>query len=112
MPIMVKDRPVEGGSCVIEATFKDMNKQIVESTQLDSIQWTLKDSDGNVINNRENVSHSKENPANFILTGNDLPAKRLTFTVRVIYDSTYGNNLNLNDSVTFYVQNLTDNDEA
>jgi len=112
MPTLIKDKPVEGSSCAIETTFKDINKQVIEYHQIDSIKWTLKDSNGNVINNRENIDHTKENPATFVLTGDDLPAKRLTFTVRVIYDSTYGNNLHLNDSVTFYVENLTDNDEA
>ena len=86
----------------------------------ESMKWTLTDTLGNIINEREDVVVA--NPSSvetIVLTGNDLAiisdtdnGKRL-FTVESTYNSELGSGLTLNGEANFTVINLVEiEDEA
>lgn len=106
MPRLLKKSPVEGSTAEIECVFKDTGNNMVNTNNINSIKWTLKDNYLNTINERENVEENIENPLNVVLTGDDLPSGQLTFTIFVSYNSNLGNNLQLKDSITFFVEDL------
>lgn len=107
MPLLTKERPIEGSTAEVECHFKNTNGTLINSDAITSISWTLTDSSRNVVNGKEDIIVDQiENPLTIVLTGDDLPADKLTFTVFVIYDSLIGTGLNLVDSVSFYVQDI------
>lgn len=111
MPALLKTRPIEGSTATVTCVFKDVDNSLISVSAINSIYWNLKDENGNIVNNRTSVEvTSKTNPLLIVLTGDDLPSGKLTFTIDVVYGSNLQNNLSLKDSITFYVDNLTYND--
>ena len=103
----------EKSSLFITCTFKDEDEDLVIP---DSIKWSLTDRYGNYIHDRNQVVVTQ--PAlsiTVILSNLDLAmqtseirmlkVKRL-FTIEAIYDSSLQDNLPLNKSVVFFIQNL------
>lgn len=76
-------------------------------------QWTLKDEDGAIVNNREAVLiDSPGTTVIIVLTGDDLvlpdPLKPTRYLlIEAVYDSVlYGNDLNLREEGRFQISNL------
>lgn len=89
----------EGSTYTIKVQFTDQDG---DAATPKSATWTLKDSDGNVVNGRSGVSISALDATVYItISGNDLTAngkkmEELTITINAVYDSiTYGNDLPL-----------------
>jgi len=99
----------EQSTFVVTVAFKDEEGNDVTPT---SMNWTLTDSDGNVINNRENVVvNSPSSSEDIVLSGDDLAVtdennRVRILTVEAVYSSSLGSNLPLKDDVTFTVDNL------
>lgn len=94
----------EGGTYVIQLRFKDEEGNFMGPV---SLKWWLTDVNGNIINNRNEMSISEISEiVNITLQGNDLPPGWKVFTVEGTYDSNYGNDLPLKDSIKFYVRDL------
>ena len=104
MPLFLKKSAKEGSSYIVNIVIKDEEGNLVTPNNL---YWTLTDFAGNIVNNRKDVKiTSLSSSVNIPLTGNDLPAKNIVFTVKGKYDSTYGNDLDLQDSIAITVNNL------
>ena len=103
----------EKGTTLATCVFADSENKPVVPT---SIKWTLVDSFGNVINNREQVVVSV--PAattKIVLSGNDLSvlsnetrAERVCryVVIEVVYSSTLGTDLQATEQGMFYLKNL------
>ncbi len=110
MPMFIKNRPVEGGTIIIECKFVDENKNVLSASKIKTVHWWLTNTKNEIINGKDNVNiETINNPLNIVLTGNDLPVDKLTFTIKATYNSIYGTDLNLVDSISFYVQSLNYN---
>lgn len=104
----------EESTYVITAAFTDEDGA---SVLPDSINWTLTDSSGNIINSREQVAVSvPAESINIVLSGDDLALQagetdeakvQRVLTIEAVYDSSYGNNLPLKDQAVFEIYNLT-----
>ena len=111
MPTTITTAAVEKSTYVVEAAFKDEDGTAITP---DTLTWTLTDPEGNVRNNRENVSVS--NPSStqaIVLKGKDLKMKSQSnykedriLTINATYTSTYGSGLPLKDSCRFPIYNL------
>ena len=110
--ILVDDNyAVEESTVKLTITFTDENDDAATPT---SINWTLTDGDGDIINSRDEVA--VDVPASSIvlaLTGDDLAiqpgetgefVKRI-FTLKAVYSSDLGSDLPLVDSLTFPLKN-------
>jgi len=98
----------EAGTYIIQVKFKDEEGNLVTPYNL---TWWLSDTEGNPINNREDVSATAENGVvNIVLSGNDLTPGFKIFTIKGSYDSTYGNNLPIRDVCKFYITDLIEED--
>ena len=77
----------------------------------DTATWTLRDTEGNVVNSRQDVVISSlASSVTVLLSGDDLmytPSAELILIVEATYDSSLGNDLPLKDQVRFPVANLT-----
>lgn len=101
-------KAIELSTYVVTVTFNDENGTPVVPT---SLNWTLTDRLGNVVNNRAGIpliATSAE--VEIVLTGSDLrvmpSGETRVLTVRATYDSAAGTSLALNDDVEFAVRNL------
>lgn len=111
MPVTLETHAKEESTYVITANFTDEEGDAVVPK---TITWTLSNTAGVVINNRED--ESIVTPAaelDIALSGDDLqilPGEAnqgvRTLTVKATYDSDLGNDLPLNGSVRFIVDNL------
>ena len=78
-----------------------------------SVEWTLSDMEGTVINSRLSVSETPASSVDIVLSGDDLAlqtsevgtVKRL-LTVVAVYDSTEGTDLPLNEEAVFLLDSL------
>lgn len=108
-----EDHAVEGSSCAITAAFTDEAGDPVAPLTL---AWTLTDTEGNVINSRQDVAiTTPESSETIVLSGNDLEfteaekdAVEEDFVLRVLtiegtYNSDLGTGLPIRDQVTFAV---------
>ena len=108
MPTTLTTHAVERSTFVVTASFTDENGEPVTPTTL---QWTLTDLEGNVINNRSQVSITPSSTVDIVLSGDDLalqgdsPEMRV-LTIEGTYNSTLGTGLPLKESVKFIVDNL------
>lgn len=101
-------RPREKGTAIVTLTFTDEDGAVVVPT---SAAWQLMRLDGTVVNERSfancafigtEVALSGDDLAMFGTTDN---GKRV-FAIQAVYNSDAGNNLPLNDEVTFKIQKL------
>lgn len=79
-----------------------------------TVTWTLKDEDGNVVNSRLNVSIATPGTSNdIVLYGDDLAIlkgkslEKRILSIDADYDSAAGSGLPLHGEVAFFVQNLS-----
>lgn len=111
MPIKLDISANERSTIKISVSFFDEDtppKAVTPS----SIDWTLSDKSGNIINSREDVSATPGETVVILLTGDDLiilpgeenPVRYIT--VSAIYDSSAGSNLSLRDQIRFYINDL------
>jgi hypothetical protein len=94
----------EHGTYIVELKFRDETNTLVVPNTL---SWTLTDEENNVINSRLDVIVDiPDSIINIVLSGNDLEPGYEILTIKGTYNSTYGLNLPLTDSVKFLVQDL------
>ena len=106
------NRAREESSFMITINFTDRNGQPVTPK---TGTWTLTDENGTIINSRdaEDIS-GLDTSVEIVLSGNDLAisadftgvSEKRIFTVKATYDSDLANDLPLNESLIFYVDNL------
>lgn len=100
------DHAIEHSTFGIPVTFHDANESLV--TPIDAV-WTLRDLNGNILNNRDSVVFNPLNSQmNIVLSGDDLVCDRGRETTRIIYvhshvNSTLGNNLHICGSIRFII---------
>lgn len=112
MPTTITTAAQEESTYIITCAFTDEDgAAVVPGT----VTWTLMDSDGTVINSREDVSATPASSVDVVLSGDDLQVlsgetanevKRV-FLVEYVYDSNAGNNLPGKDHAIFVLENLT-----
>ncbi|HDM76324.1 MAG TPA: hypothetical protein ENG51_07620 [Deltaproteobacteria bacterium] len=108
MPTTLTTHAVEKSTFVITVAFQDEQGNSVTPNEL---TWTLTDMNGNVINNRDQVSITPASSVDIVLSGDDLalegdaPELRV-LTVEGTYSSDLGSDLPIKDSVRFIVDNL------
>jgi len=110
MPVTLSTHAVEESTYIITAAFTDEDDNAVSPNTL---TWTLTDTGGNVINDRqaENVD-SPSSSEDIVLSGDDLQITgdsdngRRILTVEATYDSNAGSDLPLKDSCKFQIDDL------
>lgn len=107
---ILTDKAIEESTFVVTAAFTDEDGGAVTPN---SATWTLTDLEGNVINEREDVSISPDTSVYIVLSGDDLamqgdgPSEDRLLLVKALYDSAKGSNLSLNGAVQFTIVGLT-----
>lgn len=106
--IITTPTPNEKGSATIVAAFTDENGDTMTPV---SLTWTLTDTSGNIIHNRDAVVITPDTSVDIVLDGDDLAIPVSNDLDRVItiegtYNSSYGTGLHLKDQVTFSINNL------
>jgi hypothetical protein len=111
MPVMLNEPAEERSTYVVTARFKD---QAGGSVTPDTVKWSLTDSRGVILNNKENqVIAVPASVVDIVLYGDDLkiidPSKDVETRV-VVVEATYSyagfTDLPLNDEVMFSLNNL------
>jgi len=110
MPTTLSTKAVEQSTFVVSATFTDENG---DSVVPNTLQWSLVDRKGNVVNDRKDVSvSSPSSTEDIVLSSADLKIDKDREQVsrwvvfEGTYDSTLGSDLPLKDQVEFTVVNL------
>jgi len=111
MPTKVTTEAIEKSTFVISVSFTDEDDSAVVPNS--GLTWTLTDMDGDVINNRENVSITPASTIYIVLQGDDLEIADSSnnyegriITVEGTYDSDLGSDLPMKDTCRFDVINL------
>jgi len=111
MPILINDKANERSTYVLTITFKDEDNDVV-IPNASSIKWTLTDSEGNIVNGRDQVSIVSASTIRIILTGLDLAIggdlldTERKLLIEATYDSSLGMNLPLTEEITFSINNF------
>lgn len=102
----------ERGTYPIKLTIKDSYKLVVNTGNINEINWWLTDSSGNIINGRSNESIAVANPLFLVLKDEDLQITDKTVgenfrlvTFRGTYNSDLGNDLPFTYVVSFNISN-------
>jgi hypothetical protein len=110
MALSLTLKATEESTYIITCDFTDEDG---DATPPKTMKWTLSDSEGNVINNREDETVTgPEASQDVTLKGDDLQTVDnddllRVFTVKATYDSeTYGNDLPLNGEISFTLEDL------
>lgn len=99
----------EESTYIVTAVFSDADGTTVVPV---SASWSLRDSNHNIVNSRQDVSITPATTITVVLSGDDLVYTPITkgtrvFTIKAVYNSsTYGNGLTLNDECTFEIDPL------
>lgn len=93
----LSDEALEDSTFVVTATFTDEDEAAVTPQ---TIEWSLKDENGNVVNSRSAESETPGTSIDILLSGDDLDPGTATvgkvlLTVTATYNSTLGNDLPL-----------------
>ena len=94
MPTKLDVEQLEGGTVIIKCSFFDADDNSVTPN---SLNYSLKDISGSIINSQDSVSVIPDTTVHVALTGADLPYGRVYFELKGEYDSTYGSGLKLHD---------------
>lgn len=100
---------VEGSTYVVTLTFTDETESAVVP---DTLEWSLYDKDGAVVNGRDGVTVTPALETKIVLSGADLRsvggvgATQLMLVVAGTYSSSLGAGLPLRDAVTFWLRDL------
>lgn len=98
---------VEGSTYVLTLTFSDETDGAVTP---DTLEWSLYDEDGAVVNDRDGVTVTPALQTKIVLSGADLAAgngalrQKRVLGIEGTYSSDLGNGLPLRDEVIFYVR--------
>lgn len=109
MPTQLSVTPAEKSTIVITASYFDEDGNAITPK---TGTWTFSDPNGTIINEREDVVISGLSTSNnIVLSGDDLAITINTghervFTLKITYDSSYGNDLPLNQEARFNLENL------
>jgi len=109
MPTTLATKAVEKSTYIITCAFTDAAGAVVVP---DSINWTLTDAEGNVVNGHDSTSVAVPAASvDIVLSGDDLTCphgrdRSLILLLEAVYDSTEGSDLPLREQVRFMVQNL------
>jgi len=104
----------EESTYIITCAFVDEDDDAV-TPDADTITWSLMDTNGNIINSREDVAIASLSSIDVVLSGDDLAIQTgetggfvsRRFLVKAVFDSDAGNNLPLRDEAIFSLENLT-----
>ena len=101
----------EKSSAIITINFRDEDGQVVEPK---SATWTLAMPSGTIVNGRSKVPIvDLASSVQILLTGDDLQISKgkkiqdRVFSVEAVYDSILQDDVNLNDSCIFQIENIT-----
>ena len=100
---------IEKSTFVITASFTDEDGNAVTPNEL---TWTLSDSDGTVINSRQDVSLTPATSVDILLQGDDLVVsgnrddRRRIVLIEGTYNSAAGSDLPIRDEVKFQIVDL------
>ena len=108
MPAILTVDAIEESTLVITAAFTDETGAAVVPT---SLNWSLLDASGNVMNSRSEVALTPAAIVKIVLTGNDLALPATSSAVRKVllqgrYDSSNGTGLYLKETAQFSIINL------
>lgn len=100
----------DGSSALIEHTLLDFDGTKVTPK---TVNWSLYNNDGNIVNGRDAVSATPGTPTKVILKKDDLLISGLSNGRRYIqfwgkYDSTEGNDLDFSEEASFVVEGQHD----
>lgn len=108
MPVYLSPNAVEQSTYAITVAFTDEAGNPV--TPNAGATWTLTDSNGNVINELEDVGFTEDDTITIVLSGADLTLvdndKERVLTVQCTYDSDLGNDLSFKQEVRFFIDDL------
>ena len=108
MAATVLSNAIEQSTYIVAVTFSDEDGS---SLVPETVTWTLTDTKGTVVNDREDVSITPAATVNIVLSADDLAVidgmtnKRIV-TVEATYNSAYGTGLPLNARATFTIEDL------
>jgi hypothetical protein len=107
--VITFSKPVkEGSSATYAVTLTDEDGNTVTPS---AVTWTLGDTEGNIVNSRDDVSGTPGNPTNITLVAADTkyedgPYRQLI--VKFTYNSTYGTGLTANEELRISIKDLFD----
>lgn len=100
-------KPFEKSTAIVTATFVD---EASNPLTPNTLTWTLKDLEGNVINSRSAVSISPATTINIVLSGDDLAVtdgnEERIVLIEGTYNSSYGSGLPLVAACRFSILNI------
>lgn len=108
----LEDHVQEESTALFSLTFTDEAGVTIQAADITSLNWTLTDTAGNIINNRDAVDiPSPTNPQKILLQGYDLVIPGADNVQRVLtaegtYNSTNGSNLPIKDQCRFWIDSL------
>ena len=107
MPTTTETDAIEKSTYIVTAAFTDSDGNAITPV---TITWTLTDSIGNVINNREDISLTPGTSVDIVLSENDLAIgtngiERILM-IEGTYSSAYGTNLPFKDILKFNITDL------
>lgn len=111
---ILDDEAIEKSTFGIQVDFTDENGDAVTPNP-DTVEWTLTDDDGNVINKKEQVAVASAPSVTVTLKGDDLALSTSEqesvsvyrrFVIEAEYDGDLGSNLPLKDECRFILRNL------
>lgn len=107
MPTKLSQKANDQSTFVITVSFFDEDGDPVTPN---IVQWSLRNENDAIINDRELEDITvPDDTLEIVLSGDDLKYSEgalRALTIYATYDSTLGNDLPLNDEVTFYIANL------
>lgn len=107
MPTTLEEHAVEGSTFVIHAELID---EAGEAATPNELSWTLTDTAGRIINDREDEALTPGATMDILLHGDDLligrNGNKRIITLNGTYDSDLGSGLELRDQIIFYIDDL------
>lgn len=106
MALFLKKTVNDQSTAVVTCSFCDGNGEAITPT---SVNWTLLDFFGKVINSRQSVSITPSSSVSIVLSGDDLKysdGKNRYLIIEALYNSTLANNLPLKEEAVLTITNL------
>jgi hypothetical protein len=109
MPTTLTTPAIEQSTYAIVASFTDDTGAAVVPNA--GLTWSLMTKDGAIVNSRLNVAIASASTITIVLHGADLAltageSRTRKVTIRGLYSSSLGSNLELKDEITFSIVNL------
>jgi len=103
----------EESTYAITVEFYDENGEAV-TPNAGTVTWSLKDTFGNIINNRDQEVISEASSVQVVLSGDDLALQdgetgntiKRRFQIEAVFNTDLGNNLPFKDACQFNIRNL------